>query len=170
MNPSEFKHFSGPEMDHELARAGSLAPFGFWGSTKGPWKSLDPLLSGWNSLAVQAIIPLESVSPTEKIERFAAEQIQDWLDAADQFLKWERAHVLLGEPSPSLATQHRRVLTVLLKFLRAMYQEAKATDLNDTIMTGLALRLRKLESSWNMFYNPTPESEAAIIRQRCFPE
>jgi len=119
---------------------------------------------------VELIIPVESDKPVETVERFAAEQIRQWFEAGDQFLKWERANMLLAVPSPEIAQQHRRALELLLHFLRAMCSEARAADIDRETKRGLTLRLRKLEGSWSMFYGPVGQSEAQSIRQQCFPD
>jgi hypothetical protein len=119
---------------------------------------------------VELIIPVESAEPVEKVERFAAEQISRWLQAADQFVNWERANMLLADPSPEIARQHRRTLEILLHFIRAMCGEARTADVNQEMKLGLRLRLRKLEGSWNMFYDPLSPSEAQAIRQQCFSD
>src|SRR5271169_693476 len=116
---------------------------------------------------MELIIPVESATPVETVERFAAEQIRRWFEAGDQFLKWERANMLLAVPSPEIARQHRRALELLLHFIRAMCDEAQAADIDRETKRGLTLRLRKLEGSWNMFYDPAGQSEAQAIRQQC---
>jgi hypothetical protein len=119
---------------------------------------------------VELIIPVESAKPVETVERFAAEQIRRWFEAGDQFLRWERANMLLAVPSPEIARQHRGALELLLHFIRAMSEEAPAADIDRETKRGLKLRLRKLEGSWNMFYEPVGPSEAQSIRQQCFPD
>ena len=119
---------------------------------------------------VELIIPIESAQPVETVERFAAEQIKQWFEAGDQFLKWERANMLMSVPSPETARQHRRALELLLRFIRAMCEEARAADVDRKAERGLSLRLRKLEGSWNMFYDPVGPTEAQAIRQQCFPD
>jgi hypothetical protein len=119
---------------------------------------------------MEQIIPVESAKPVETVERFAAEQIRRWFEAGDQFLKWERANMLLAVPSPEIARQHRRALDLLLRFIRAMCQEARAGDIDRKTKRGLTLRLRKLEGSWSMFYDPVAPSEAQAIRRQCFPD
>jgi hypothetical protein len=119
---------------------------------------------------VELIFPVESAKPVETVERFAAEQIRRWFEVGDQFLKWERANMLLAVPSPEIAGQHRRALHLLLGFIRAMCEEAREAGIDRETKRGLTLRLRKLEGSWNMFYDPTDPSEAQAIRQRCFPD
>ena len=119
---------------------------------------------------MEQIIPLESARPIETVERFAAEQIRGWFEAGDQFLKWERANMLLAVPSPEIAHQHRRALELLLHFIRAMSEEARGSDIDLATKRGLELRLRKLEGSWNMFYEPIGQSEAQALRQQCFPD
>ena len=119
---------------------------------------------------MEHIIPLESDKPVETVERFAAGQIRGWFEAGDQFLKWERANMLLAVPSPEIARQHRRALELLLHFIRAMSEEARSSDIDLETKRGLTLRLRKLEGSWNMFYEAVDPSEAQAIRQQCFPD
>src|SRR2546421_8984084 len=86
---------------------------------------LDPTMPRDDNISVvEVIIPVESVAPIEIVERFAANEIGHWFDACDQFLKWERAHMLLSDPSPETTKQHRAVLSLLLRFIRAMHQEA----------------------------------------------
>ena len=106
---------------------------------------------------MELIIP-ESANPVDAVERFATEQIQRWSEACDQFLKWERANMLLSAPSSETSRRHRAALESLLKFTHAICEQAQEVKFDDDVKSGLTARLRKLQASWNMFYEPVRES------------
>ena len=104
------------------------------------------------------IIP-ESANPVDAIERFATEETKRWSEACDQFLKWERANMLLSAPSTETSRRHRAALQPLLKFTHAICEQAQTAKIDEDAKNGLTTRLRKLQASWNMFYEPMKESQ-----------
>lgn len=120
---------------------------------------------------MEAVLTLENVEPREKLESFAVRQIREWFAVCDQFMAWQRANLLRTEPTPETLEQHRSALTFLLRYTRLMHCEAADPEFHDrSIVGGLAIRLRKLEDSWDMFHNPMPNAEAQTILRECFPD
>jgi hypothetical protein len=107
---------------------------------------------------VDLIIP-ESANPVEALQQFAGDQFKRWSDACDQFLRWERASMLLATPSSEVARQHRAALLLLLRMTRALCEQAQITPVAPEGKAALTARLRQLQGCWNMFYDPIKESQ-----------
>jgi hypothetical protein len=120
---------------------------------------------------VAVIIPIESARPIETVERFAVNQVGQWLQLCDQFMAWQRENMLLKEPTPETAVQHRSTLNLLLRVTRLMHFEFAEAEFRDrSVAPMLEAYLRKLEDSWQMFYNPMPKAEAEAMLRECFPD
>jgi len=121
---------------------------------------------------MEAVLTLENLRPREKVEGFAVRQIRDWFEVCDQFMAWQRANLLLTEPSPETLAQHRSALSFLLRFTRLMHCEASDPEFYDkTLAHDFEWRLRKLEDSWTMFHDHSmTTAQANAILQQVFPQ
>ncbi len=118
------------------------------------------------------IIPIETIKPSETVEDFAVDHIRRWFDACDQFLDWQRAHMLVANPTPETVQQHRRALRFLLRFTRSLHGQATDPDFSDrAIVEGLEIRLKQLEDSWGIFHDSSMTAEQAdTLLAKVFPE
>jgi hypothetical protein len=104
----------------------------------------------------------------------ALERVQRWIDLCDEFRKWERETIILGDAKPEVAAKHKRALAMILKSTRLMLTLACDPESFDSEMySRLSILHEQLQHSWKMFYDlPTAEERERNDAQLAtlFPE
>jgi hypothetical protein len=104
----------------------------------------------------------------QRVYEFIINSIQQCLLVCDQFLDAQR--VFLKSPSASELIEHRLALSLIIRTARTWQGLVLDPDFPDrSIARQLEIRLRQLEESWSLFYNPMPQSEADSIIESTFP-
>jgi hypothetical protein len=97
-------------------------------------------------------------------------QIAEWVAECERFLQWERAEMLLTEPTLETQACHRRSLEFLLKATQSMLELVSEPNLFDAQfhkeLTALHARLAE---SWELFYNRISAEQARNILDKAFP-
>lgn len=94
-----------------------------------------------------------------------------WVSVCDRFLDMQRQKILLGNPTAKEAADFKDGLKLMLRFTRFMHAEVADPDYPvRTAARDVEARLRQLEESWRMNYEPMPEAEAAQIAREHFAE
>ena len=96
------------------------------------------------------------------VEAYNAQQIDNFMEMADAFFRWERERMLLGDPTPEEQKDHREILTLLTKLVNWMMR----IDSSNDRMKMLKIRLGDSEG---MFYSTMTDEESAAILTRAFP-
>ena len=107
----------------------------------------------WIQSLVQAIPEADENTP---------QQFDRLISISNQFFKWEREHILLGQPTDQEQKDHREMLGSLTKVVKLLLR------LNAT--QRLELLKHRLDDSWGMFYSSMSDSQAEAILTAVFPE
>jgi len=106
----------------------------------------------------------------DQVIGFYQEFIFKLSNAIDQFFKWERERILIGDPTPAEQEQHRRTLKLFLQLMGLFQFATRDPDFPDRALKELiGTQLSRLEQSWEMVYNPMPEEEAKKLLTEVFP-
>ncbi len=101
---------------------------------------------------------------------FVVDSVRQWLPVCDQFLSDQRP-LFLEEPAAHERLQHRLALAFIIRTTRTLLNGVCDPDFPDhSIAHQLEIRLRLLEESWSLFYDPMAETEADAIIARVFPD
>jgi hypothetical protein len=107
---------------------------------------------------------------TPEHPRFAREQTERWCEACQDFLSWEREHIIKAEPTEQEKRFHRQTLKWLLRSTRLFHASTDDPDFTDRKMVDmLEGTVLKLKSSWSTIYEPMPEGEAKKLLSEVFP-
>ena len=103
-----------------------------------------------------------SVGFAESFATKARRNLQNWIELAYQFRKWERTEIALGNPSQATMSEHKRSLSLALKATRLMVSIASDPESFDSEMfSKLSILQEQLQHSWDIFYNRPNQEEAA---------
>ena len=105
------------------------------------------------------------------IDVVAKHPVLQWIRLCEQFLNWERKHLLEKEPSRQTLADHRQALIWLLRMTRAIHAQVSDPDFpNRELARELGWKIRRLQESWWQIQDPMPEAEADAILKQAFPE
>jgi len=103
--------------------------------------------------------------------RIAGDLANRWLGCCDEFLDWQRRHILEAEPDAERLEAHRQALKFLLRSTRLMHCQAADPDFSDrSLAAELSARLQQLEQSWALIHEPMPAEDAEAILKGVFPD
>jgi hypothetical protein len=121
-------------------------------------------ISGAATDEAESIVTLDSGS-------HVAEQVRRWIEMCFQFRKWERQHILIGEPSTEDQGFHKKNLKWLLRWSRLMHAMIADVEFPDrSLARELSGLISQLETSWRMVYDPMGEKEADKLLAEVFPD
>lgn len=104
-------------------------------------------------------------------QRTVRDLVNRWLGCCDEFLDWQRRHILEVEPSAERLEAHRQALKFLLRSTRLMHCQAADPDFPDrSLAAELSARLLQLEQSWEMIEDPMPAEAAEAILKAVFSD
>jgi len=107
----------------------------------------------------------------ESISDLPREQVERWCTACQEFLNWEREHILKRTPSDEESRQHKTTLKWLLRLTRLMGAAVSDPDFPDRKMVQMIeMTVWKLDDSWKMIYEPMPDADAEKLLAEVFPE
>jgi hypothetical protein len=100
----------------------------------------------------------------------ARNMVESWAEAVDGFRQWQRKEIIEKEPSAAQLAEHRRALTWMLRWTRAVQMlvadpEFPAREFGPEV----AGRLLQLEESWGLIHDPMTDAEADAILHDAFP-
>src|SRR5437870_1046094 len=82
---------------------------------------------------------------------YTRQSVEQWCTLCTDFLRWEREHILRGEPSQKEQEDHRQTLKWLLRLTRLIHAMAADPEFPDSSAVELLkLKLWQLEQSWKM--------------------
>ena len=117
-------------------------------------------------------MPLPAVNESrETTPEFLRSSLAQWLKLCDQVSNAQRAHILLGNPSPKELADYRDCLKWLLRFLRLIHTQAKDPDFPDRQFAKLIEGyIIQFEEAWAIYGDAkmTPD-EADEFLARAFP-
>lgn len=97
--------------------------------------------------------------------------VEDWVNACNDFLRWQRREVIERRPSPEKLSEHRVALKVMLRLGRSLHAHVCDPDFPlRQCIPEVDGKLRQLEESWEMIHNPMSDAEADAVLQQAFPD
>ena len=115
-----------------------------------------------------------TASPTVEIPslgQWTIGRIREWSGSCGRFLAWEREHLILREPSAQDLAEHKEALRWLLQITRHYHAAVSDPEFPDrSAVKELHGRLLQLESSWRMFHEAMPKTEAEKLLAEVFPD
>jgi hypothetical protein len=104
-------------------------------------------------------------------QRIVRDFANRWVGCCDEFLDWQRRHVLEVEPSAERLEAHRQALKFLLRATRLLHCQAADPDFPDrSLAAELSARLQQLEQSWEMIQDPMPAQAAEAVLKAVFAD
>ncbi|MGH7968339.1 MAG: hypothetical protein ACREIC_06380 [Limisphaerales bacterium] len=95
---------------------------------------------------------------------------ETWVEAVNQFRRWERREIVEKEPSRETLAQYRGELKMMLHSTRMLLNLAQDPDYPARrFIPEISGKLRQLESSWESLNNPMSDAEADALLQQAFP-
>jgi hypothetical protein len=103
--------------------------------------------------------------------QWTIERILEWSASCGRFLDWERAHLILREPSAQDLAEHKQALRLLLRITRIYHAAVSNPEFPDrSVVKEMHGRLLQLESSWRMLHEAMPKAEAEKLLAEVFPD
>ena len=116
-----------------------------------------------------ASTPDEMLPLQRQALEFVFDSARRTISECDKFLDAQRA-LFLKQPTFRELAEHRLALAIIMRAARAWQNCVFDPDFPDhSIARQLEVRLRQLEESWSLFYNPMPQAEADAILESAFP-
>jgi hypothetical protein len=98
-----------------------------------------------------------------------ASKLHEWSRWCREFLNWEQARIVAGEPTEKEKAEHKRALTWLLRLTRMIHSLIADPEFPDRALAReLEGRVWQLEQSWRMIYEPMDEEEAERLLKKTF--
>jgi hypothetical protein len=117
-----------------------------------------------------ALVQAEIKGSPENPESLAKDFVERWCATCTNFLRWERDHILKGEPSAKEREDHRQLLKRVLRLTRVIHSIAADPDFpNRAAAELLEMKLWQLNESWKTIYEPVSEEEAKAVLNEVFP-
>lgn len=119
-----------------------------------------------------ASIPLVEAKSSQRgiLHEVAVDQVSQWCDAIDRFIRWQSENMLRNRPSPKQHEEHREALKWLLRLTKVIHSVASDPEFPEkSLLLQLEAQKRQLEESWELFYNQPAAAEAEAILSEAFP-
>jgi hypothetical protein len=114
---------------------------------------------------------LGSAVDITSLRDWTVERILEWSAGCGRFLKWERDHMIIREPSAQELAEHKKVLRWLLSATKLFHASVSDPEFPErSLAKELQGRLTQLEQSWRMFHEGMPKEEAEKLLAEVFPD
>jgi hypothetical protein len=119
----------------------------------------------------QAILPQSATDVVNGLRSYARRQVEDWGRQCDSLFQWERNELLSKEPSEEVLSRHAAILGSFIKNTESLIDAAANDDVYDArLREQLAIILKRLHISHNMYHSSMTTEEADRILAEVFPD
>ena len=100
------------------------------------------------------------------MERYFIDNVRGFIGRTDDFILRQYRETITGTPSPEQLEEHRRELKWALWLCRLLYRGTSSEQFPERSLSDmLGGRLRQLEESWKLLFEPSSKEEAEKLDQ-----